>query len=240
MSNTYVILDFDTNLFGFKVAKILEQNLSPIGLQKILIELSSLDVTLVYWQIESSNILSNTSAKQHNGFLGSQQVLYSIDLSQLKVEDLMTDNIKQYTELNVTNELEELALHAGNYSHFKADPRFPNNLFNKLYFAWIENSLNGKMADVVLIAQHDDHLTGFITAGKKDGRGDIGLLAVNENFRGNRLGTKLVHSAQKYWLERGLKKAQVITQKINQPACNLYEKCGFTVEKLNNFYHFWL
>ena len=140
----------------------------------------------------------------------------------------------------VSSDLENLAALAGTYSHFKTDPKFPHDLFIKLYITWIYNCVNGKTADVVMVSQQNDKTTGMITVGKKDGRGDIGLLAVYSEFRGQNLGTHLVRAAQKYWLENGLTHGQVVTQKTNKAACGLYEKCGFKQEKCENLYHFWL
>lgn len=240
MSSNYELLDFDSQLFGFKVAKILTPSLSTVDLQKILIQLSSLDIHLAYWQTDCNNHISINAAKKHNGFLGSQQVLYSMDLTKLNRNNLITEGITVYNEIDVNNNLEDLSLQAGHFSHFKTDPRFPNNLFNKLYFTWIANSLNGKISDIIYTSAYENRITGMITVGTKNNRGDIGLLAVNQDFRGKQLGTKLVQSAQKYWLDLGLKQAKVVTQEANKPAKKLYEKCGFTVEKIENFYHFWL
>ena len=80
----------------------------------------------------------------------------------------------------------------------------------------------------------------MITVGEKNDRGDIGLLAVHENYRGQRLGMKLVRAAQAYFIDQGYQFSQVVTQVENAAACKLYEKCDYVKESIVNFYHFWL
>jgi Acetyltransferases len=133
-----------------------------------------------------------------------------------------------------------LAFQAGLYCRFNTDPNLPQTWFLKIYSKWIENSVNGSIATRVIVIRHDNKIIGMATLGTKNARGDIGLLAVNPNFRGKKLGTKLVYAAQAYFIEQGFSRAQVVTQKINLLACKLYEKCGFHQEKIENFYHFWL
>jgi dTDP-4-amino-4,6-dideoxy-D-galactose acyltransferase len=78
------------------------------------------------------------------------------------------------------------------------------------------------------------------TLGDKNERGDIGLLAVAADKRGQGLGIQIVNGALQEFKAKGYELAQVVTQQDNIPACRLYERCGFTVEKVENFYHFWL
>jgi dTDP-4-amino-4,6-dideoxy-D-galactose acyltransferase len=240
MNIEHLILSFDTELFGFKVAKILTPRISAIELQKVLMQLATQDVRLVYWPSDSLDEVSQQAAKQLQGFLGSQQVVYSMNLHKLSENFVTSEDIDIYSSKEANSDLENLALQAGTFSHFKTDPKFPNNLFIKLYITWIKNSLNGQLKEIVMVAKHGSKIAGLITVGTKDGRGYIGLLAVYSEYRGQNIGTHLVRAAQKYWLDNGLIQGQVVTQQANKAACGLYEKCGFKQEKIENFYHFWL
>ena len=239
----FQLLEFDSTLFGFKVAKILTPKLSLKKLQAILHELREQNIRLVYWTPDSTDKTSQQAAKKLGGFLGSEHITYLLNLKTLNPIPTIAPEIEIYEhqqKLAATNmELEELAIQAGTYSHFNTDPNFPKELFLKLYRTWIENSINGSIASKIMTVYQENKIAGMITLGTKNGRGDIGLLAVNPNFRGKNLGTKLVSSAQAYFIESGFSLAQVVTQKANLPACRLYEKCGFHREKIENFYHFW-
>jgi dTDP-4-amino-4,6-dideoxy-D-galactose acyltransferase len=80
----------------------------------------------------------------------------------------------------------------------------------------------------------------MVTLGEKEKRADIGLIAVNTNYRGKKIGETLVRASQMWSIEQGYKFAQVVTQGSNAAACSLYKKCGYALEKVEFFYHFWL
>lgn len=268
------ILEFDTNLAGFKVAKIYASRLNELALGNLLVELEQQDVRLVYWLADSDDCASNQAAIDKNGFLASQHVTYLIDLTSLNFDELglvaagfslrlseeaqaktsgyhgkkicSCHDLEQkypvefYQDNQVSPELEQLALAAGGYSHFRMDPKFPRELFFKIYHEWIKNSVNKSVASDIIAIKDHDKVVAMTTLGAKNNRGDIGLLAVDANFRGKNFGTKIVVAAQMYFISQGFTLAQVVTQVDNTPARRLYEKCGFRPEKLENFYHFWL
>jgi dTDP-4-amino-4,6-dideoxy-D-galactose acyltransferase len=238
----FQIVELDTKLFGFKVAKILSPQLSFIKLQTILDELYKQNTRLIYWPSDSTDTKSQQAANKLNGVLGSEHVTYLLDLKTLDLSPLVAPEIEIYEHksASIAIELEQLAIQAGTYSHFNTDPNFPKELFLKLYHVWIENSVNGSVASRVLVIRNNKIIVGMATLGTKNNRGDIGLLAVDAGFRGKNLGVKLVHAAQAYFIEVGFSQAQVVTQKANVPACCFYEKCNFYQEKVENFYHFWL
>jgi dTDP-4-amino-4,6-dideoxy-D-galactose acyltransferase len=260
------ILTFDTNLAGFKVAKILPSRLSEAELRDTLTELKQQDVCLVYWLADSDDAESNQAAITARGFLASQHVTYLIKLTSLDLDKLNAVAagfslrlleeaqakacdyhsseeqypVEFYQDQKVSAELEQLAFAAGGYSHFKMDPKFPRELFFKIYHEWIKNSVNKSIANDIIIIKDQDRVVAMTTLGTKNNRGDIGLLAVDANFRGKNFGTKIVTAAQLYFITQGFELAQVVTQVVNTSARRLYEKCGFKPEKFENFYHFWL
>lgn len=241
LEQTIDFLKLDSKLFGYKVAKILKPRLATAQLRLILNYLRQQNVCLVYWPSDNADRQSQIAAKKLHGFLSSEQITYLINLKKknLRLPPIAAD-IKTYQAATPTPELKQLAIQAGNYSRFNLDPKISKKLFHKLYNTWIKNSANKKIADKIIIIKNRKKIIAMTTLGTKNKRGDIGLLAVNENFRGKKLGTKLVFAAQNYFKQQGFSQAQVVTQKANILACRLYEKCGFRQEKIENFYHFWL
>lgn len=236
----FQLLKFDTELFGFKVAKILAPKLTLTKLRLILNKLQQQKVRLVYWPSASTSKNSQKAAQKLGGFLSSEQITYVIDLKKITPPPKTTPEITTYLAKTPTTAMKQLAIQIGNLSRFGTDPKIPKKLFHRLYHAWIKNSTNGTAADKVLVTRHQNKITGMITLGTKNKRGDIRLLAVAAKCRGKKLGTKLVSAAQDYFIKKGYIEAQVVTQKTNLPACHLYEKCGFHHEHTDNFYHFWL
>jgi dTDP-4-amino-4,6-dideoxy-D-galactose acyltransferase len=92
----------------------------------------------------------------------------------------------------------------------------------------------------IFVVRYGRNIVGAITAAVKDGCGTIGLLAVDSKHRHKGNGSRLVTTAQRYFLSRRVKISRVVTQSADMPACKLYEKCGYTVETIKDFYHFWL
>lgn len=240
LSKQVQYLDFDSKIFGFRVAKILPTKLDYATLQTTLIELRANEVKLVYWLSDSQDSISQQAAVKLNGFLASEQVTYLIELQTLKQADLQFAHVQVYSATTATPELEHLAFQAGNYSRFRNDRRIPEKCFYEIYKQWIANSCNKSIATEVLVIKEQKKIAAMITLGEKNSRGDIGLLAVNADFRGRGYGEALVKTAQLHFINQGNAFAQVVTQKANLPACGLYEKCGFKPEKVENIYHFWL
>ena len=234
------LLKLDTKLFGFKVAKILTPKLSLKNLQLILDKLKKQNVRLVYWPSDSADKISQKAAIKLKGFLSSEQITYLINLKKITPPSDFISEVKVYRAKTPNTELKQLAIQAGTYSRFRTDHKLPKKLFYKLYNTWIKNSVNGSVATRVIVIRYKNKIIAMATLGTKNKRGDIGLLAVNKKFRGKNFGTKLIYAAQKYFIEEGYSKAQVVTQKANIAACRLYKKCGFHQEKTENFYHFWL
>ncbi len=148
--------------------------------------------------------------------------------------------IEEYPNTAPNKQLEALAIESGLYSRFNTDPKITRQNFEKIYKLWIYNSATRDNAKTVLIIKRDQKIVGMVTLGEKNDRGDIGLLAVDPSYRGMGLGKILVYAAQDWCVTQGYQTGQVVTQKTNIPAAKLYENCGYKVEKIENFYHFWL
>lgn len=65
------------------------------------------------------------------------------------VDVLIDSNIELFVD--DPSELYELAIQAGVDSRYRLDPNFDSGEFERLYKTWIDNSLNGSIADYVLV-----------------------------------------------------------------------------------------
>jgi dTDP-4-amino-4,6-dideoxy-D-galactose acyltransferase len=238
---SYESLEWDSSFFGFPVARIRPGSLSQEQLGETLHEMRRAEVELAYW-FAADSVLSREVAEFHRGFLADRKTTYVADLRELDPNDFANlEQIEFFQAKIPTPELEELAIESGGMSRFRKDPRMPKGRFEELYRTWIRKSVEGTMARGILIAKDSTGaIAGMVTLGEKCGRGDIGLLAVTAAARGRKLGRCLVNAAQREFISRGFKYVQVVTQGSNQPACQLYESCGFSVEKVELVFHFWL
>jgi len=235
----FELLDWDTHFFGIAVARICPPVMSPKELESTLDALRKNGVQLVYWP--SDSLMDDTVVRSWGGNLVDRKTTYFADLKRiaLGLGSVPSAVFPYHAGMDIVPFV-ELAIQSGRYSRFSVDPRFPREKFEQLYKHWIIQSLQKKMAKEVLVVQEKGRTVGMVTLRETLGRGDIGLIAVQSEHRGKGYGTQLVRAAQHWYLDHGYVHAQVVTQGDNVPACRLYEKCGYSVEKIQFFYHFWL
>jgi dTDP-4-amino-4,6-dideoxy-D-galactose acyltransferase len=144
--------------------------------------------------------------------------------------------IESYTG-PATPKLIDLAVQSGQYSRFKKDPRL-NPHFIDMYRMWIEKSVEGKLADVVLVALDGDALNGFVTIKKNDNKSIVGLIAVDEAVRGKGIGKELLLAVENWGRLNNCNVISINTQEENSGACNFYRKTGYDVAKSQYVFHF--
>jgi dTDP-4-amino-4,6-dideoxy-D-galactose acyltransferase len=235
-------LDWDTSHFGFSVGRIAAET-TDAELHTALNEARTRAYRLVYWATPPDRAPPPRLLAEFNGRLVDRKVTFSRSLSgadQPAAKSHVT--IVPFDESECSTELTALAIAAGAYSRFAADPRIPRDKFERLYQVWIERSVRGEIADAVLVARDsaaEAHLAGMITVKVTNGVGNIGLVAVAETHRGRGIGSHLIDAAHGWMIARNATKTTVVTQAANAPACRLYERAGYTIEQAENYYHFW-
>lgn len=243
MSNNmqnYQILDWDTEVLGIKTAKIIPDTLSLEALQTVLTTLKQQQVKLVYWLTASDDIATQEAAAQCHGFLADQKVTYVMDLTTVDAASFSNQGVEIYPSDQIDAQLEMLATEIGMQSRFGVDPKITHQQMEAVYKTWILNSVKKIIAKEVLVIKQDHKIVGVVTLADKNQRGDLSLVSVDPHYRGLKLGVRLVRAAQHWCLENGYSISQVVTQQHNLAACKLYEKCGYHVEKVEHFFHFWL
>ncbi len=237
--NEFKILEWDSDYFGFGVASITAENCPFDKLTKILSELKRKNIRLVYWASDHDNPANCEAAKKADGVLCDKKTVYHRAIDKFVYNEAL-NNITEYTLDVPSEELIELAILSGEFSRFKTDKNITGDQFEGLYKQWIINSVKKKAADAVFVCYLDNKVTAMITVQKINKTGQIGLIAVDKVMQGKNLGTELVNKTL-WWSKQQLcNSARVVTQLDNKPACRLYEKCGYKIEKIHDFFHFWL
>lgn len=231
----FKILDWDSDFFGFPVASVLYHNNNH---NKTLKTLRSEGIVLVYWQVETTNYEFAIFAKTNNGILIDKKTTYSINYSSSNISLPINTEYYNCTEPNA--ELLKLAVQCGAYSRFHVDPKITNNKFEELYRLWMVQSVKRKMADDVIVYKLKDRIVGVVTVYLQNGVGNIGLIGVDEQFRGQGIGRELIIATKAYFSKKKIEHIDVITQGMNRQACALYENTGFSISSQTDFYHFWL
>lgn len=239
MNQFFELLTWDTDFFGFKVAKV-KDNLPKRLWHKVIKQLQDNQIMLAYWEEDPHNIQFQHFAQKYHARMVDLKTTFYFELSGTSVAKDFPANISIYQESQPTEQLIKLAVQSGEYSRFKNDPNIPINKFVELYQLWIINSVTHKLADAVIIEEQDNLLRGFITVFQRNNIGHIGLVAVDNKFRGFGIGKKLIESVKIYFKNLNINKIMVVTQGYNQIACELYKKSGFVLHQQKSFYHFWI
>jgi len=152
------------------------------------------------------------------------------------------EHISIFSSEEINPDLLSLSLQSGAHSRFKKDTNFKNGEFEKLFTKWIENSVNGNIADAVFVYKNDEKISGMVTVSidKASDACKIGLIAVDQSAQSKGIGSKLMEAVKTYALSHSLRNIEVVTQLENKQACTFYEKCGLSVKSKTNIYHFWL
>lgn len=235
------VLGFDSQLFGFKVGRILPGKLLEASLCSALADLSAQGVKLVYWCTDDEDLKTDEVAKSQGGYLTDKKTTYVMDLPPFSHFSRGEHEILSWPKNQLPSaDLYRLSRIVADRSRFAKDPHLDLLQRYAMYDAWIRNSCNRQIASEVWVEQDGEQIKGMVTMGQKSGRADIGLLAVSETYRGQGVGKRLLNSTQAFCAKQGFAQLQVVTQADNVGACRLYESCGFKLERIQNFYHFWL
>jgi dTDP-4-amino-4,6-dideoxy-D-galactose acyltransferase len=123
--------------------------------------------------------------------------------------------------------LKEIAKSLFGDSRFYSDPFFSKEEADNLYQTWVENSVKGAVADIVFCIPDK----GFITCKKsKNNSGEIVLIGIRKDCRGEGFGLSLVEKAIKWFITQSINHVSVRTQLKNLNAMNFYVKLGFRIE----------
>jgi dTDP-4-amino-4,6-dideoxy-D-galactose acyltransferase len=231
-----VHLEWDTNFFGFKTAAVYDDG-QEIKIGVILNQLQQEAYKLVYVFLQSDKQKIIEESLMHGGFLADNKLTYQKSIEKSDFPEL--DHILEYQSSTIDPQLKKLAMSAGSFSRFRIDEKMPPGKFEQLYTSWLQNSVNGNIADKIWVCSDHANIVGFLTLSLK-GTPKIGLIAVDVDFQGHGIGRQLLMKTEKYLFENQYPKLEVDTQQANIQACRFYENNGFRIKQRMHVFHFWL
>ncbi len=231
------ILDWDSDFFKLRIAKVLDSAKEVSDFLPIFRKLEKEKIDLAYFASDQKVMNADKLIfERFEMFLVDEKVTF---LKNIVNDSEAHPNICEYKENEVAPELLNLAIESGIYSRFKIDQNIPNAKFEEMYRLWVINSVRKKISDVVLVYKKANKIIGFVTVGRKEDMGKIGIIAVDAAGRGKGVGKALIKSAENYCFQVGIKYLKIVTQGKNIPACKFYKKCGYTLKSTLYFYHIW-
>ena len=134
--------------------------------------------------------------------------------------------------------LREIARRSHGATRFYADPRFPDARCDDLYATWIDRSLDG-WAAAVLVAERDGRAVGYCSVHLGADEGSIGLIAVDDAARRSGVGVELANGAVAWSGRAGARAISVVTQGRNVAALRTFARVGFLVSSVDLWFHKW-
>lgn len=229
-------LEWDSNFLGLKTGMML--NCSERSLKRQLGLAKKQDYKLIYYFSDPKVFLSEHLLRRYNGKIVDCKVLYELHVPSFQCGQF--GDTKHYEQHEPSKDLLDLAYESGKYSRFKLDPNFSTRVFEDMYKLWLENSINGRLADWVFYVEYCDRAIGFVTIKRGADLLHIGLVATARDFQGKGYGRQLINRVVEMAKELGLHRIEVPTQKANTQACRFYEACGFRIKTVVNVCHFWI
>ena len=237
------LLEWDSSFFGFRVARINGDSLTPELTREIDRYCVENYIDCLYFLARSDDSCT-TSLAEDAGFnlVDVRMELIHGGAHSLNVwgDDVVQPVLLREARSRDIGRLRIIAGRSYRETRFFYDNHFPRHLSVLLYQEWISRSFEG-YADQVLIAEADQEPVGYITChlDESTGVGTIGLFGVDEEMRGRGIGKALVNGALDWFASRQFDKIRVITQGRNLAAQRLYQRCGFLTESVHLWYHKW-
>lgn len=229
-------LSWDTGFFGFGVGRLHAPFGTLSALENALSEARASGLRLIYGICEHGEMQSSAIAASAGGVLVDAKRTYAIalegDAGNLPLDMAESDACSR-------RQLRSLAWQAAEQSRFRVDRRLPAGAWRRMYSIWMRNSLNGTIADAVLVEREGDRIVGMVTVAHRSERGQIGLLAVDRGARGRGVGRRLLQAARARCIAARCNALAVVTQGTNAAACGLYEAAGYRLAEQQNIFHFW-
>lgn len=231
------VLDWDSDLFGFPVARLRSDTLIPQAYGSVLKALKDAGIRLAYAVTPWDDRDTRTVIERAGGSLADRRVRYRKEVSETVAFPPL---VEAWHVRSCTPELESLALQSGHQSRFRLDPRIPPDVFPRLYLAWIRRSVLGEIADTVLVSMRAGKAIGMVSLKQTNTRAEVGLMAVDQAHRGEGIGLRLMEAAEAWAHAHGAETLDVVTQGANSGARTLYEAAGCSVAEEQAVYHVWL
>lgn len=231
-------LTWDSSFFERKIGKMDLNDHYEIDPSTIIAFGEEQNFDLIYGFFKTNQSSSPSLHPTFKDWYVTTNILYTIHIDERKFESIPFIRMT-FTEQD-TPHLLKLGIEAGHSSRFKIDSRFPDGSFEKFYHIWVTNSLDKIIADEVFIYHDGTGVLGFVTVKLNETIGTIGLIAVDANARGQKIGAKLVSAVCDYCQNKGIYTIQVSTQMENVGANNFYKQQGFVPLSQTEIYHFWI
>jgi dTDP-4-amino-4,6-dideoxy-D-galactose acyltransferase len=226
-------LAWDTEFWGVRAARVHVDNEDDLGRADA--QSAELDIRWASLLAPSANTSLVNAALRGGYELVDVRVTLAmaLDVSSGPAAVDLADNTD-------ADQMAAIAATAFPASRFFIDPHLDDSRCELFYDTWVRNSLNGRMADAIVVSRHEGDVDGFMTLRlRPEHTGSLPLVAIRADRRGRGIGGRLLTDALGWLAAQGATSVDVVTQLANTPALRLYESVGFQTVEAGFWLHRW-
>ena len=160
--NLIEILEWDTNHFGFKVARM--NATTSEELQPALDRCATLGVKLLIHRCSTDNLHFVHQLERHGFELMDTTVIYRLRLADTQITPILGPAIIRPCLKTEADDVAAIAraVYVDFIGHFHQDPRLDRAKCDALYVEWARNMcLDQNLADIVLVAEMEGKIVGY-------------------------------------------------------------------------------
>ena len=212
-------LKWDSEFFGFGVGRLVGEIESENALRDALAAGSAQGLTLIYGECAGDDERAHEISLACGGRFVDTKRTYTVPLQRSPLPPV--EGIVPVSDANAytRRQLRQLAWQSAVFSRYRVDPNMPPGSWRRMYAIWIERSVQGELADAVLVATINANdrvrIAGMVTVSHRGDEGSIGLLAVDARWRRGGIGSRLLCAAASWCAERRCAHLSVVTQGDN-------------------------
>ena len=238
------LLPWDSEFFGRRIAKVSGHTLDETFAKEIDQWCAQQRVEVLYFLANSQSTTTTQVAENHGFNLVDIRITLERAAqagSQLAKPPLPAGLTIRPADSKDVPALQNIARQAHTDSRFFNDAHFSRAQAQELFATWIRVECDGAAKKVLVLASAEDRPLGYVTCqAHDDGQaGQISLMAIGEQARGQGLGMSLVMAAVEWLTTQPVQTVSVVTQGRNIAAQRVYQRCGFLIQDLQLWYHKW-
>lgn len=203
-----------------------------------LVAAAGADVVLLSFRLGDAPAFLHAALAEAGFHVGSEGLTLRADVQALapRLARLPMRGVFRPARPEDAEAIADIARRAFAGARYTADPRFPAEYGTRIYEAWARALVDGG-ADVVIVAEEAQRITGFVSVSVDYETRPPGLLAVDPKYDGGGVGAMLVRAYLEWFRDRGAAEYRPRTEKNNAGINALYLGLGFEIVDTDITYH---
>lgn len=241
MSERCRFLDWDSQFFGHRIARLEGDRLRPDELPAIHHWCAAERIDCLYFLADTRDPETIETAEADGFGFKDLRVTYEwrSSLGARGIQPRIGErvHVRDHRAGDI-EPLVQIARATHTDSRFFFDRRFDPQKAALLYETWIRKACAGAAARV-FVGECDGAPAGYLSCHLTAGAGQIGLVAVAPAFHGQGIGRAMIETALRWFQDSAATDITVVTQGRNVLAHRFYQSAGFLTRSIESWHHKW-